>query len=121
MFTGGVQDPQALRFDATTRRFVRDTALDHVVGVNLIVNGGFVVSDPQGRVFLNLGRETAVMQQKPDGTWAVDKQRFARFGATPVERACRRRRRRLDAVLGRPARAVRHVADDGGAAGAGRS
>ncbi len=84
LFTAGVQDPQALRFDATTKRFVRVTALDHVVAINLFVNGGFVVSDPQGRVFINLGRETAVVEQKPDGSWTVDKQRFARFGATPV-------------------------------------
>ena len=43
-----------------------------------------LVADPQGRVFLNFGRETAVLQQKPDGTWAVDKKMFARFGNTPA-------------------------------------
>src|SRR4029079_18476641 len=84
LFTGGLDDPRAMHFDASAGRFVRDTALDGVVGVNLNVNGGFLVADPQGRVFLNLGRETAVLQQRPDHTWSVDKTTFARFGSTPV-------------------------------------
>jgi signal transduction histidine kinase/CheY-like chemotaxis protein len=84
LFTAGVQDPQALHFDPTAKRFVRLTALDHVVGINIFVSGGFFVPDPQGRIFINLGRETAVAQQNADGSWSVDKAKFARFGATPV-------------------------------------
>ena len=34
MFSAGVQDPHLLRFDTKTRRFMRETAFDHVVGVN---------------------------------------------------------------------------------------
>jgi signal transduction histidine kinase/CheY-like chemotaxis protein/ligand-binding sensor domain-containing protein len=84
LFTGGLDDPRAMHFDASAGHFVRDTAFDGVVGVNLNVNGGFLVADPKGRVFLNLGRETAVLQQRPDHTWSVDKSMFARFGSTPV-------------------------------------
>jgi len=84
LFTAGVQDPQALHFDTTTQRFVRITALDNLVGINLFVSGGFFVTDPQGRIYINLGRETAVVQQKADGSWTVDKKQFARFGATPI-------------------------------------
>jgi signal transduction histidine kinase/CheY-like chemotaxis protein/ligand-binding sensor domain-containing protein len=84
IFTGGLDDPRAMHFDAPTGRFVRDTAFDGVVGVNLNVQGGFFVADPQGRVFVNLGRETAVMQPRPDHTWSVDTTTFARFGSTPV-------------------------------------
>jgi signal transduction histidine kinase/CheY-like chemotaxis protein/ligand-binding sensor domain-containing protein len=84
LFWAGVQDPRVLRFDAKARRFVRETALDHLVGVNYFISGGFLVADPHGRVFLNFGRDTAVLQQKADGTWAVDKKMFARFGSTPT-------------------------------------
>ena len=84
IFLAGVQDPHLLRFDVKARRFVRETALDHVVGVNYFVNGSFFVADPLGRVFLNYGRETAMLQRKPDGTWDVNKKMFARFGSTPV-------------------------------------
>ena len=36
IFRAASRTRRRLRFDATTRRFVRDTAFDHVVGVNLI-------------------------------------------------------------------------------------
>jgi signal transduction histidine kinase/CheY-like chemotaxis protein len=83
LFFAGVADPQILRYESASSRFVRDPAFDAVVGKNLNVNGGFVVSDPRGRLFLNMGRDTAVLQQKPDGTWNVDHKTFARFGNTP--------------------------------------
>ena len=44
IFTGGIDDPRAMRFDASTGRFIRDTAFDNVVGVNLNVTGGFFVA-----------------------------------------------------------------------------
>src|SRR5262249_26748878 len=45
---------------------------------------GFFVTDRGGRVLFNLGRETAIMQQRGDGTWSVDRSTFARFGSTPA-------------------------------------
>ena len=85
-FFGGTQDPHVLRFQASSGRFVRDTAFDKVVDTNLILlsaNGGFLVSDPRGRVFLNFGRDTAAMEQKADGSWSVNHDLFARFGSLP--------------------------------------
>jgi signal transduction histidine kinase/CheY-like chemotaxis protein len=84
LFSGSLEDPQVLRYDRATRRFVRDAAFDHVVGVNSNIDGGFVVSDPEGRIFLNRGRETVVMQQNGDGTWSIDRSMFARFGSAPA-------------------------------------
>ena len=87
VFSGGLEDPHVMQFDASTGRFVRDTAFDGVVGVNLAINGtngGFIVADPQGRLFVNRGRETALMQRRPNHSWSVDKTMFARFGSTPV-------------------------------------
>ncbi len=55
-----------------------------MVGVNLNVAGGFFVSDLTRRIMFNLGRETAIMSERPDGGWSVDKTTFARFGATPM-------------------------------------
>ena len=70
IFSAGVQDPHLLRFDAKTRRFVRETAFDHVVGVNYYRQRRLRASPTRwGRVFLNHGRETAMLQRKPDGTW----------------------------------------------------
>jgi signal transduction histidine kinase/CheY-like chemotaxis protein len=85
-FFAGIEDPQVLRFQESSGRFVRETAFDKVVDVNLIIlasNGGFFVADPKGRVFFNLGRDTALMEQKPDGTWSVNRDLFKRFGSLP--------------------------------------
>ena len=110
IFLAGVQDPHLLRFNAKTRRFMRETALDHVVGVNSFVSTAASSSaDPQGRVFLNFGRETAMLQQKPDGTWDVDNKMFAPVRQYARGRDCRRRRHRLDTVLRWPARPLRHL------------
>ncbi len=84
LFTGGLIDPQALRYDGATHRFVRETGFDHVVGVNLALAGGFFFADPEGRIYMNLGRNTAVMQRGSDGTWSSDTSMFARFGTTPM-------------------------------------
>ena len=74
LFSAGVQDPQAAAVRrATTGRFVREPRSITSSASTYFVNGGFFVSRSAGRVFINLGRETAMMQRKPDGTWSVDK------------------------------------------------
>jgi signal transduction histidine kinase/DNA-binding response OmpR family regulator len=83
VFLAGVQEPQIIRFNEGSKRFVRDTALNGIVGVNPIL-GGSVVGRPDGRLYMNLGRETAVLQRQDDGTWQADRSTFARLGSTPL-------------------------------------
>ena len=83
VFESGVDDPHIVRFDPSTKTFVRDTAFDGVIGVDPVIPGAFA-SGPGGRLYLNLGRETAVFQRKADGTWNVDRTTFARLGTTPI-------------------------------------
>jgi hypothetical protein len=84
LFQGGLENPRVFRYNAGARRFDHDTAFDNVVGLNSNIDGGFFVSDAEGRVFLNRGRETVMMQQRGNGTWSVDPSMFARFGSTPA-------------------------------------
>jgi signal transduction histidine kinase/CheY-like chemotaxis protein/ligand-binding sensor domain-containing protein len=83
VFNSGVEDPAILLFDEKTQRFVRQTALDHAVDKNLAV-GGFLVGDADGHLFLNLGRDTAILSRHADGTWAIDNTTFSRLGTTPT-------------------------------------
>ena len=69
-----------VRYDDATGSFVREPMFD-VVGSNPLA-GGFGLRDGlNGAVFLNLGRETAMLRKKPDGGWAADLATFSRFGA----------------------------------------
>ena len=83
VFLAGVEDPHVVRFDPRSNRFVRDRAFDGLVGSNPIL-GGTVVGQPDGRLYVNLGRETAILQKQADGTWKSDRSTFARLGATPL-------------------------------------
>ena len=83
VFVAGVDDPHVVRFDAGSRRFVRDPSFDEAVSKNPVI-GGFVIGQPDGRLFLNFGRETAVLREQGDGKWAVDRSTFARLGTTPT-------------------------------------
>jgi signal transduction histidine kinase/CheY-like chemotaxis protein/ligand-binding sensor domain-containing protein len=83
LFAEGVTEQHFLQFDEKTRRFVRETALDNVVGIDPVV-GGTMQADSKGRLFVNGGKETAVITRKPDGTWDVDKRLFSRLGTTLI-------------------------------------
>ncbi len=83
VFETGVEDPHIVQFDQKSNTFVRDKALDGTVGVNPVI-GGFFVGRRDGRLYLNMGRETAVLTRRPDGTWEIDRSTFARLGTTPV-------------------------------------
>ena len=78
-FAVGTTDPHVVAYDEASRRFVRVTALD-VVGVDPINTGFGLVGEPDGRGYLNQGRETVSVRRTPDG-WAVDRGTFARLGA----------------------------------------
>ena len=83
LFAEGITEQHFLHFDEKTRRFVRETALDNVVGIDPVV-GGTMQADSKGRLFVNGGKETAVIARKPDGTWDVDKRLFSRLGTTLI-------------------------------------
>ena len=81
-FTMGTSDPHVARFDEGGRAFARETAFD-VLAIDPIQVSGFIAG-PDGRVYFNRGRETGVFTRADDGTWSVEKDTFARFGATPI-------------------------------------
>jgi hypothetical protein len=81
-FQMGIDAPYIARFDEAAHRFVRDTAFD-VAGIDPIAgaNTAGLVGGPDGRAYLNLGRETVVLQKGAGGAWTADKQTFSRFGS----------------------------------------
>jgi signal transduction histidine kinase/CheY-like chemotaxis protein len=83
LFAAGITEQYFLEFDDKAGRFVRDRALDNLVGFDPVV-GGTIQADTRGRLFVNAGKETAVVTRKPDGTWSVDKQLFSRLGTTLI-------------------------------------
>jgi signal transduction histidine kinase/DNA-binding response OmpR family regulator len=83
IFSAGFEDPHFVRFDEQSRRFARDRTLDGIVGVNPVFDAA-ITGQPDGRLYLNRGRQTVVLRRKPDGTWDVDRSTFARLGSTPL-------------------------------------
>ena len=83
LFQAGIETPAMLWYDETAHRMVRDKALESVVAFNPIT-GGTLKGLPDGRIFVNYGRDSALVRRKPDGTLDVDRQTFARLGTTPL-------------------------------------
>ncbi|MGQ0736627.1 MAG: ATP-binding protein, partial [Acidobacteriota bacterium] len=79
-FRVGGDQPYVARFDDQSRQFVRQPAFEQV-SVNLRTAGFGLEEGPDGRMFVNFGRETAVMRHQADGTWTIDKAPFSRFGS----------------------------------------
>ncbi len=67
-------------FDAASKRFVPDTTFDVVERDE---DSGFInfLEGPDRRIYVQSGREAAVMTRQADGTFAVDRQLFSRFSA----------------------------------------
>jgi signal transduction histidine kinase/CheY-like chemotaxis protein len=81
-FTAGPTDHlEVFRFDEPSKRFVRDKTFN-VVSFHPVLGGIGPTPGLDGRVYVNWGRETAVMHKRPDGTWDVDRSTFARFGTS---------------------------------------
>ena len=81
-FTGGPQDHlEVYRFDESAKRFIRDKTFD-VVSYHPVVGGIGPIPGLDKHVYVNWGRETAVMTKRPDGTWDVDRNTFSRFGTS---------------------------------------
>ena len=81
-FTGGPTDHlEVFRFDESAKRFIPDKTFD-VVSFHPVLGGIGATPGLDGRVYVNWGRETAVMRKRPDGTWDVDRSTFARFGTS---------------------------------------
>jgi signal transduction histidine kinase/CheY-like chemotaxis protein/ligand-binding sensor domain-containing protein len=66
------------RYDEAERRFVPDPTFK-VVAVNPVVSAVGLYEDPERRVWINFGRETAMATRKGDGSYAVEKRPFLRF------------------------------------------
>ena len=82
-FLVGGDDPFVARFNDASQMFVRQPAFD-VLGFNLRTSRFGLREGPDGRVFVNFGREIAVTHREADGTWAVDRGTFSRFGDQPT-------------------------------------
>jgi signal transduction histidine kinase/CheY-like chemotaxis protein len=81
-FAAGPTDHiEVFRLDEAAKHFVRDKTFD-VVSFHPVLGGIGPVPGLDGRVYVNWGRDTAVMQKRPDGTWDVDRSTFARFGTS---------------------------------------
>ena len=78
LLSGGIEDIQVFAFDETSQRLVRQTAFDNVVAINPAA-GGFVETDGHA-VFVNGGRETAVLTKQANGPWTSDKSIFQPLG-----------------------------------------
>ncbi len=81
LFMVGPEEPYAARFDSGSRRFVREKAFESVGADPLAVGDitGFETG-PDGRVYVDFGRETVVAQRRPDGTWDLDRTPFRASG-----------------------------------------
>ena len=81
VFTVGAEELFVARFDDSSGRFIRDKSFN-VVGIDPIVIGSGLLAGPDGRAYLNLGRETVIFQKGTDDGWVEDRVTFSRFGGT---------------------------------------
>ena len=70
-------------FEETTRRFQPDSLFTQVDG-RLAGGGARPFRDQKGRVWLNLGRESAVATLQPDGGYVLVRAPFLPFADTPI-------------------------------------
>jgi signal transduction histidine kinase/CheY-like chemotaxis protein len=76
-------DPRVMRFDRQSQTFVRDPSLDEAGFDRFQAASTFGLwTGPDGRVYANFGRGTAVFQKHGDGKWDGDLTLFGRFGQT---------------------------------------
>lgn len=66
------------RFDESSGRFVEDKTFE-VVARDLDSDFIFFTEGPDGRIYVNSGREAAVLTRQADGSYATDRQLFSRF------------------------------------------
>lgn len=71
------------RFDEARGRFLPDPTFK-IAAMDPNGYGGFLWEDPQGNVWVNLGRESAVAKPKAGGGYTVVKQPFGRFAGFAV-------------------------------------
>jgi len=71
------------RFDAVSNRFLPDTLFKGIaMGLNQIES--CIVADPEGNLWVNLGRESAFLRKRADGSFRLEKTHLARFADTPA-------------------------------------
>ncbi len=71
------------RFDESRKKFEPDPLF---AGIGLGANPaeGILAGDAAGNIWVNLGRETALLKKMPDGGFRLDKQVLSRFGEDTV-------------------------------------
>ena len=107
LFFVGTEEQYLARFDAPSGRFVRDAVFAGMETDPLQSTFG-AANGRDGRVYLDFGRGTIVAQKTPDGTWAMDRTAFARFGPGTNTLYPEPRWRGLAGARRQPVRAVRH-------------
>jgi signal transduction histidine kinase/DNA-binding response OmpR family regulator len=71
------------RFDAASGTFVRDPAFD-ALGFDRLRSSFGLAEGPDGAVYANFGRGISILRRAADGSWAVDRDIFSRFGRVPT-------------------------------------
>ena len=72
------------RFDEATGRFEPDTLFGGVVGQGGSSEEYSVVEDRQGDVWINFGKDTAVLRRQSDGSYRTEKTALLRFADEPA-------------------------------------
>ncbi|MBN1559735.1 GAF domain-containing protein [candidate division KSB1 bacterium] len=67
-----------LRFDPVEKKFAHDPFFDDV-GLGRNPDEGLIVSDKDGNLWVNLGKESAVYKKLPNGDYRLEKDELARF------------------------------------------
>jgi len=71
------------RFDEAQQRFTPDSVLN-VVSFGSSSSFSGVTEDHQGNIWVNFGRETALLQRQPNGSFRTEKTAFLRFADLPI-------------------------------------
>lgn len=67
-----------LRFDPIEKKFAHDPFFDGV-GLGTNPDEGWIVSDVDGNLWVNFGKESAVYKKQPNGDYQLEKDELARF------------------------------------------
>ena len=67
------------RFNERAQKFEPDSMLSHIVSFGSSLPSNGVVEDSRGNIWINFGRETAVLKRGADGSFRTEKAQFQRF------------------------------------------
>ena len=72
------------RFDEKNSRFIKDTTYDVVSSSSAAINYNGVRQDKNNNIWINFGKESALMRRQADGSALTDKAPFLRFADEPA-------------------------------------